>query len=115
MTAVLMEIVDNLETIVMDRMTPFKANFPAIKEPRFHDNTILINSQVGIHNKVVCLYVNAKGQRVFPEPLYLSKRVAMRYKPFNMPTAAGGVMKLRAIPIHEFKILKVSERSIHDF
>lgn len=104
---------EQMETVVMDRYTQFKANFPAIKEPRFHDNTILIQANVGEHNKIVCIYKKADGTRMFPEPLYVSRRTALKYRPFDMPTAAGGTMKLRAIPISEFKILKISERSLY--
>lgn len=105
---------EKLETIVMDRYTQFKANFPPIKAPRFHDNTLLINANVGMHNKVVCVYLRADGSRMFPEPLYISKRIAIKYKPFDMDTMAGGTIKVRAIPIKEFKILKISERSLYD-
>lgn len=110
-----MNDVEQMETIVMDRFTQFKANFPPIKEPRFHDNTILINADVADHNKVVCIYQKADGTRMFPEPLYVSRRTAMKYKPFSMTTAAGGSIKLRAIPVKEFKILKISERSLHEY
>lgn len=109
------EIADNMTTIVMDRYTQFKANFPAIKEPRFHDNTILISANIGIHNKVNCIYTKADGERMFPLPLYISGQTARKYKPFDMPTGAGGIKKLRAIPIHEFQILQISQRSIHDY
>lgn len=105
---------EKLETILMDRYTQFKANFPPIKAPRFHDNTILINANVGMHNKIVCVYQKADGSRMFPEPLYVSERTAKKYKAFDMPTAAGGTFKVRAIPIKEFKILKISERSLYD-
>lgn len=104
-----------LETITLDKFTQFKANFPDILEPRFHDKRILINAQVGEHNKVHCVYQKADGTRAFPEPLYISGKVAKKYKPFDMPTRAGGVMRLRAIPINEFKVLKIAERSIHDY
>lgn len=109
------EIADNMGTIVMDRYTQFKANFPAIKEPRWRDNTILISADIGTHNKVICIYTKADGSRMFPEPLYVSERTAKKYRPFDMPTGAGGIKKLRAIPVHEFQILQISQRSIHDY
>lgn len=102
-----------LETIVMDRFTQFKANFPPIKAPRWRDNTFLINAQVGDHNRIVCTYLKADGSRMFPEPLYISGREAKKHKPFAMSTQAGGTIMVRAIPVDKFKILKVSERSIH--
>lgn len=105
---------EKLETILMDRYTQFKANFPPIKAPRFHDNTILISANVGTHNKIVCVYQKADGSRMFPEPLYVSERAAKKYKPFKMDTKAGGIIKVRAIPIKEFKILKISERSLNE-
>lgn len=97
----------------MDRYCQMKANFPAIKEPRWHDDTIVINANVGEHNKVTCIYTKANGERMFPEPLYVSGRTAKKYKPFKMKTAAGGEISMRAIPIDEFKILEISERSIY--
>lgn len=102
-----------MDKIVLDRYTQLKANFPVIKEPRWHDDTIIINANVGVHNKITCIYTKADGERMFPEPLYVSKRTAMKYRPFDMPTAAGGVIKVRAIPIDEFRILEISERSIY--
>lgn len=102
-----------LETIEMDRYTQFKANFPPIKAPRWHDETLLINAKVADHNKIVCTYLRADGTHMFLEPLYVSGRTAKRYRPFKMPTAAGGEISVRAIPIKEFKILKISERSIY--
>lgn len=104
---------ETLETIVMDRYCQMKANFPAIKSPRWHDDTIVINAAVGEHNKVVCIYTRADGSRMFPEPLYVSGRTAKKYKPFKMMTAAGGEIRMRAVPISEFKILQISERSLH--
>lgn len=103
-----------LETIIMDRYTQFKANFPAVKSPRWHDNTILINAAVADHNKVICLYVKADGERMFPEPLYVSGRTAKKFASFKMATAAGGEISVRAVPIKEFKILKISERSLYE-
>lgn len=102
-----------MEEILLDRYTQVKANFPPIKSPRWHDKTLLINANVGDHNKITCIYQNADGERMFPEPLYVSGRTAKKYKPFDMPTKAGGKMRLRAIPISEFKILKISERSLY--
>lgn len=104
-----------MDTIVMDRFTQFKANFPPIKEPRFHDNTFLIQANVADHNWIKCIYRKADGTEMFPDRLYVSGRTAKKYKAFDMPTKAGGTMKVRAVPIDEFKILKISERSIHDF
>lgn len=104
---------EKLDTIVMDRYTFFKANFPAIREPRWRDKTLLINAAIADHNKIICIYVKADGERMFPEPLYISSRTAKKYRPFDMQTAAGSTIKMRAIPIHEFKILKIAERSIH--
>lgn len=102
-----------LETIIMDKYCQFKANYPVIFAPRWRDETLLIDARVGIHNKVVCIYVRADGERMFPEPLYISGRTARKYKAFDMPTKAGGIMRLRAVPIKEFKILKISERSLY--
>jgi hypothetical protein len=104
---------ETMQEIVMDRYTQFKANFPPIKAPRWHDDTLLIQAAVGDHNKVVCTYTKADGSRMFPEPLYVSGRVARQYKAFKMATAAGGVISVRAIPVHEFKILRINERSTH--
>lgn len=107
-------MVEVMEEIVMDRYTQFKANFPPIREPRFHDQTILIQADVGMHNKIACTYTKADGTRMFPDPLYISGREAKKYKPFAMPTGAGGTIMIRAIPINKFKRLKISERSLHD-
>lgn len=103
-----------LETIVMDRYTHFKANFPPIREPRWPDEKFLINADVKDHNKIVCTYVRPNGERMFPEALYVSGRVARKYKSFAMSTKAGGILMVRAIPIKEFKILEVSKRSLFD-
>jgi hypothetical protein len=103
-----------LETIEMDRYTVFNATFPPIKEPRWWDERFLINARVNDHNKIVCTYVRPNGERMFPEALYVSGRTARKYKSFPMPTKAGGILNVRAIPIKEFKILKVSERSIYE-
>lgn len=108
------EVNVEMDTIIMDRYCQFKSNFPVIKEPRWHDNTILINANVGIHNKVVCIYEKADGTRMFPEPLYVSGRIAKKFRPFNMDTMAGGTVKIRAVPIDEFKILKISDKSLHE-
>lgn len=104
---------ENLDTIVMDRYTQFKSNFPPILAPRWNDKTLLINADVGDHNKIICVYELSNGERLFPNALYVSGRTAKQYKSFSMPTKAGGTMRLRAVPINEFKILKVSERSIY--
>lgn len=103
-----------LEEIVMDRFTVFNATFPPIKEPRWHDERFLINAKTSMHNRIVCTYLRPNGERMFPEPLYVSGRTASKYKPFPMDTKAGGKLMVRAIPIREFKILKISERSLHD-
>lgn len=105
---------EQMETIEMDRFTQFKANFPPIRAPRWRDNTLLINAKVGDHNKVVCTYLRADGTRMFPHTLYLSGREAKKHKAFAMATGAGGTIMIRAIPIDKFKILKISERSLHD-
>lgn len=103
-----------MESIVMDRFTQFKANFPPIKEPRWHDSCLIINASVGDHNKVVCIYERADGSRMFPKPLYLSGREAKKYKPYAMATKAGGKIMVRAIPLDKFKKLIISKRSQHD-
>jgi hypothetical protein len=108
------EMAANMEEIVMDRYTQFKANFPPIKQPRFYDKTLLINAQVGTYNKVVCTYIKADGDRLFPEPLYISGHEAKKYKPFAMKTMAGGKIMVRAIPIDKFKRLKISEHSLYE-
>lgn len=108
------EEVFELEKIVMDRYTVFNNTFPPIKEPRWHDERFLINARVSEHNKIVCTYVRPSGERMFPEPLYVSGRVARKYKPYQMSTKAGGILMVRAIPIKEFKILEVSKRSLYD-
>lgn len=102
-----------MEEIVMDRYTQFKANFPPIKEPRWHDNTFVIQADVRDHNWIVCTYTRPNGERMFPERLYVSGRTAKKYRPFNMQTKAGGPIRVRAVPINEFKILKISDRSLH--
>lgn len=103
-----------LQTITMDRYTMFKANFPPIREPRWHDEKFIINAQVKEHNRIVCTYVRPNGERMFPDPLYISGRTARKYKSFPMNTRAGGIINVRAVPIKDFKILKISERSVHD-
>lgn len=105
-------MIEDMEEIVMDRYTQFKANFPPIKAPRWNDNTFLINAAVGMHNKIVCTYQRADGTRMFPEPLYVSGREAKKHKPFAMATLAGGTIMVRAVPISKFKILKIAKHSM---
>lgn len=105
---------EELKTIVMDRYTQFKSNFPVLREPRWYDNTFLIAADVALHNKIVCIYQRPDGSRMFPDPLYIAGHVARKYKAFSMPTKAGGVMRVRAVPIKEFKFLKISERSLYE-
>ncbi len=102
-----------LETIIMDRYTQFKSNFPAIRDLCWHDRTLLIRADVKDHNKVTCLSLTSEGIRRFPEPLYVSGRVAKKYKPFTVYTKTGAAIRLRAVPITEFKILHISERSMY--
>ncbi len=106
---------EKMETIELDKWTQFKANFPPIRAPRWHDNTIVINANVKEHNKVTCTYLKADGTPMFPEPLYISGKEAKKYKAFGMATAHGGTIMVRAVPISKFKILKLSERSRHDW
>lgn len=106
-------MVDEMEEIIMDKYTQFKANFPNIKAPRWHDSTLVIRANVAEHNKLSCTYVRPDGSRMFPEPLYVSGSTAKKYKPFAMATRSGGSIKMRAIPISEFKRLVISDRSMH--
>lgn len=101
-------------TIKMDKFTMFKGNFPPIKAPRWRDNKFIINARVKEHNRISCTYTLANGERMFPEPLYISGKTARKYKTFPMAKWGGGFIDMRAIPINEFKILKLSERSVHD-
>lgn len=107
-----MSDVEQMEEIVMDRFTQFKANFPPIRAPRFHDNTLLIQSKVADHNKIVVTYTRADGTRMFPDPLYISGRKAKQYRAFKMPTRAGGEISVRAVPVGEFKRLVISDRPL---
>lgn len=108
------ERVYNLETIEMDKYTMFKSNFPPILAPRWRDDKFIINARVKEHNRIVCTYTLANGNRMFPHPLYVSGKTARKYKPFPMAMQRGGFIDMRAIPISEFKILKIAERSLHD-
>lgn len=109
-----MSDVEQMGTIELDKFTQFKANFPAIKAPRWHDDTIIIQAKVGPHNKIYCTYVRGDGSLMFPDPLYISGIKAKQYKAFNMATASGGTIRMRAIPVDQFKRLIISERSIHN-
>lgn len=109
----LVVMVDEMGEITMDKYTQFKGNFPSIKAPRWHDSTLVIRANVAEHNKLSCTYVRPDGTRMFPTALYVSGAVARKYKPFKMPTRSGNFIKMRAIPISEFKRLVISDRSMH--
>lgn len=104
---------ENMETIELDKLTQFKANFPEIKAPRWSDDTFIIQANVAKHNKLHCVYIRPDGTRMFPEPLYISGTTARKYRVFEMPTMSGYRMKMRAVPIKEFKRLKLSARSMY--
>lgn len=103
-----------LKVIELDKYTHIKANFPPILEPRWHDEKFIISANVKDHNRIVCTYVRPNGESMFPEPLYVSGKTARKYKSFPMALRNGGFMNMRAIPIKDFKILRISERSVHD-
>lgn len=107
------EFVDEMETIVLDKYTQFKANFPIIREPRWHDETIVIQADVKKHNKIQCSYMREDGSEMFPDPLYISGTAARKFKPFDMPTRDGRMLSMRAVPIKAFKRLKLTERSMY--
>lgn len=106
-----MHVVEELEEIVLDRYTQFKANFPPILAPRWSDDTLLIQANVKEHNKLRCIYERGDGKLMFPEPLYISGKEARRFKSFEMPTRDGRIIKMRAIPVKAFKRLRLSQGS----
>lgn len=103
-----------LQTIEMDKYTQFRTNFPAIKQPRWSDQTLLINANVGEHNKVLCTLKNKDDTYMFPDELYVSGQTAKKYKAFSQTNQFGHKVKYRAVPIKEFKVLKISARSMHE-
>lgn len=108
-----MSDVDQMQVIELDKFTPFKANFPALRAPRWHDNTFIIQANVGAHNKLNCIYTRPGGSRMFPDPLYISGPDARKYKPYMITTKYGQRLKVRAVPVMAFKRLKYKERSIY--
>lgn len=102
---------EQLETIELDKYTQFKVF--NIHEPRWYDKKVLL-AEAKLkrgktpHNKVVIEARGADGERYYPD-LYISKARALKF-----PKQSNGVIDCRVIPISEFKVLKISERSVHD-
>lgn len=105
---------DELKEIVMDKHTQFAAQYPAIKAPRWEDNTFLIPAKVHDHNKFYCTFVGSDGQRVYPYPLYISGKAAREYKTEVVVGKYGERFRMRAVPVSAFRKLMLAERSIHD-
>lgn len=103
--------VDEMEIITMDPHTQFKANYPPIYAPRWHDNTMIVRADIvnGVHNKIRCTYKRPDGSLMFPDPLYISGIKAKQFKAFTQMTQVGP-KRMRAIPVSAFKRLKLDER-----
>lgn len=97
-----------MDTIVMDRFTQFRTLY--VQEPRWHDKRVLLaDYKLGKYNKVIITQLDKDGNKYFPDPLYISGPNAKKY-----PKQTNGTIDCRAVPIDAFKILEISERSIHD-
>lgn len=97
-----------MDTILMDRFTQFRTLY--IQEPRWHDRRVLLaDHKLGKYNKVIITALDKDGNKHFPDTLYISGRDAKKF-----PKQSNGTIDCRAVPINEFKILEISERSLHD-
>lgn len=103
-----MDTTAEFETIEVDRYT--QLNYFLIYEPRWYDRKVLLSDKkIGKYNKVVITAADKDGKRYFPD-LYITGPNAKKYK-----KGTNGVIACREVPLGAFKILKISERSLHDY
>lgn len=69
-----------------------------ILEPRWHDRVVLLaDKRLDKDNEVIIQH------KEFTKPFYITGRVAKGYPLEDMNTKAGGVLKVRAVPIGELR------------
>lgn len=73
-----------------------------IWEPRWSTKDVLVaDGKLFTNNEVVITAKDAKGERYFPNPFYISGKRAKEFPLEEMPTKAGGKLAVRAIPLDE--------------
>lgn len=81
-----------------------KPNQITIWAPRWRDRTVLVADRKLVeHNEIVIEYKDAKGDRLWPRPLYITGERAKSFPLESMSTKSGGVISIRAIPLDELE------------
>lgn len=94
------------DTIELDRFTQFTAF--EILAPRWHDKRVLMKAnRVGEHNKLV--FTGKQGKALGAKVYYVSGKTVKKY-----PKQSNGVIMCYSVPLHELKVLRFSERSLHE-
>lgn len=76
-----------------------------IKNPVWGGRKVgLATYKVGLHNEIHILTVNTAGERVYPQPLYISGEQARQY-PIE-PVKSNPNVKLYIIPINDLETLE---------
>lgn len=65
----------------------------------------LATYKIGTHNKINILKTNKDGERIFPQPFYISGARARQF-PIE-PVRSNPNIKLHIVPINDLEILEV--------
>ena len=87
----------------LPRLTP--AQLFEIKTPVWDGRMVGLNAaRIGMHNEVRILYKNSSGERIYPDPMYISGELARQYE--AKPLKKYPNVKLHWIPINELEVLE---------
>ena len=92
--------------MILPRLTP--AQLFEIKAPQWGKRTIgLATYKIGTHNEIRIMVKDTFGQRLYPQPLYISGTKARTYPIEPVPKYPS--VKLHIIPIEDLEVLERGE------